>query len=67
MSPRHGRYVSTDRSMGFSAAETQRRKSTVMMPDDLIPPASRKTFPVSFLLGECSFAFSAALRAKPAF
>jgi hypothetical protein len=33
--------------MGFSAAETQRRKSTVMMPDDLISPAARKTFPAS--------------------
>jgi hypothetical protein len=33
--------------MGFPAAETQRRKPTVMMLDDLISPAARKTFPAS--------------------
>jgi hypothetical protein len=33
--------------MALTAAETQRRKSAVMMPDDLISPASRKTFPAS--------------------
>jgi hypothetical protein len=33
--------------MGFSAAETQRGKSAVIMLDDLISPAARKTFPAS--------------------
>jgi hypothetical protein len=33
--------------MALSAAETQPRKSSVMMLDDLIPPAKRTTFPAS--------------------
>jgi hypothetical protein len=47
MSPGHGRYGSTDQSMGFSAAETQRRKPTAMMLDHLVGPAAPKTFPAS--------------------
>jgi hypothetical protein len=47
MSPGHGRYGSTDQSMGFSAAETQRGKPTAMMLDHLVGPAAPKTFPAS--------------------